>query len=287
MAKISNDSCDLDLRPFILKLVCDTSTFMYCMYSTYEVIWPNDRADITKIWNDPCDLDLWPYDLEMMHDILWTHGLCVSHVKWIGQKGTELQSRHRKNLWPWPLTFHMYDKNEVVQPNRGRATEWTWQKLLINQCDLLFKWLVWPLPLTFWPRNGSLHIIMSWTIFWSSIKQISQVGMEPWSEQDKNFAWLCDHDLLPFDLKLYVPQAFYKINVWRKFYEEPVKRTWSKKVLQTNTCTQTDRETDAAVYGAARHSLKNIWKKSVNWAKHRKVHKYYLEDMAWKQNIIP
>ena len=91
---------------------------------------------------------------------LWV--VCASHMKWIDEIWTELQSRHGKNferlVWPWPLTFHpekwcathsplvccMYATYEVIRPNRDEATEWPQQKLLItgvtfisnDRCDL-------------------------------------------------------------------------------------------------------------------------------------------------------
>ena len=156
---------------------------------------------MTKTSNDLRDFDLWIFDLDMLRGLIETSWVvCVSHVKWIGEIWTELQSRHSKirmthmtltfdlSFWKWrpthrPLKCYMYAIQEVIQPNRVWAMEQTPQKHLISgvpfnsndPCDL------WHFVL----KMDRDIIITSSTIYVLSIKQIGQIGTEPRSAQDK------------------------------------------------------------------------------------------------------
>ena len=73
--------------------------------------------------------------------------VCVSHMKWISQKGTEPWSGNGKNF-----------KRPVGH------------------------WL-----LTFWPRNDARHIVTLWVVCVPHMKRISQKGTEPQSKHGKTF----------------------------------------------------------------------------------------------------
>ena len=131
---------------------------MCCMYAIYEVIRSNkqETTDITKfkwiIWP-------WPWSFwsgNGAQHIVTSWVVRVSHMKWISEIGTELQSGHGKkigttfDLWSWiwcatprHLMCCMYATYEVIQPNKDGVMGRTRQK---NQTDLLFKWPVWPWP---------------------------------------------------------------------------------------------------------------------------------------------
>ena len=214
-AKISNDTCDLDLWPMIVKMVRDTwwhhGLCVYLIWSESVKIVQKYRADTPRNWNDPCDLDIWPFIMKMVRDTWWPHRSYVCHI---------------------------WSASAKSRRSHGADTA----KTSNNRCDIHLKFQGWPSPLTFWPGNRWRHIVMSWTIFVQSIKQVGQIGTEPRSGHDKTSKDPCDLDLLSFDLTSYVPQAFYKINVWCRFDDDWVKWTWLKRRYR-----RTERQTKPSI----------------------------------------
>ena len=120
--KLQDDPSDLDLWPFILKMVCDTMPplpLMCCMYATYEVIfiyiWSNmeEATEQTrlKLWKTCVTLTFHPEN--GAQQFVPSCFVCTPHtcIKWFSQIGTKPQSGQSQNLkwpvWPWPFVLKM------------------------------------------------------------------------------------------------------------------------------------------------------------------------------------
>ena len=162
---------------------------------------------MTKTSNHLCDLDLWPPDQKIVHDTLWPHGLCA-YLMWIESVKQGYSYRddtvrtsndpYHLDLWPFILiivrgtsSLHVSCVCQIWNDsaNQGWSHAADMAKTSHNRCDLKFKWLVWPWPLTFWSGNGWRHIDMPWTISVPSIKQIGQIGTEPRNGHKKKLGW--------------------------------------------------------------------------------------------------
>ena len=193
---------------------------MGCVYTTYEVNRSN-RDGATERTRPK----LRTTPMTLTFDLL-TRKWCATHRHLMGcvyttyevnrsnRDGATERTRPKLRTTPVTLTFDLLTRNwcathyhlmscvcttyEVNRSNRYGATERT-PKTSNDACDLHLKWPVWPWPLTFWPKNGTRHIIMSWTIFVPSINQIGQKTTEPRSGHDKMVEW----PLWPWPLTLW------------------------------------------------------------------------------------
>ena len=137
---------------------------MCCMYAIYEVSRSNkqETTDITKfqwlIWTWP--LSFWSGNGAQHIVTSWV--VRVSHMRWISEIGTELQSGHGKrigttfDLWSWKwcatprhLMCCMYVTYEVIHPNKDGVMGRTRKKIRLtffsndrSDLDLLtWKWI--------------------------------------------------------------------------------------------------------------------------------------------------